>query len=603
MTTSILAPEEGTEKETNAPPGSEGVGEAVTAASPVSSQPNNYAERATPLDSTSSGAEVIEKDGSPADGGGAPVPLRDKILAAREAPEQVARNRSMPIVPTPEMKQWLQDNQERFEFYLLHGMVHDPLRRAAMLMVPVTPEDFRREEYGLVLEALAGAVTVARMMGYTVPTPPDPEYLRTHLEVAVRATNPPDEVVDDAMKLIRELEDPSYTPLHHCIPHYFEAWYGSSRAKKAAREINRVDLPDVRGIFAELKEALTAASQLGCPLESLEFDFDNPLERPNPILKLGAHTICTPGNISNIQGPPKAAKSAVVGAVLAAALKEPWNTDADLLGFTVEAPIGRAVLHFDTEQSRFDHASLVRKAYARAGRNEKVDWLHSYCLTGMEPAMCRETLLQSVEEAAKKHDGVTLIIIDGIGDFCDDTNDPKECFGLVRELHKLAADHDCAILTVLHENPGGNQGKTRGHLGSQLERKAETSLRLAKDSDGITVMWAERARHCYIPKGAGWRFRWCNEARMHVSLRVGDEAAVPAKPDKVTNYTAEVTKALGEEEALSYTDLTKAIVNATGRAASTVKARISEYVVLGLLEKDPDGKYRRPGAPTPPTTT
>ena len=38
--------------------------------------------------------------------------------------------------------------------------------------------------------------------------------------------------------------------------------------------------------------------------------------------------------------------------------------------------------------------------------------------------------------------------------------------------HQLAIEYDCVFMTVLHENPNSDFGKTRGHLGSQLSRKA-----------------------------------------------------------------------------------------------------------------------------------
>jgi hypothetical protein len=65
-------------------------------------------------------------------------------------------------------------------------------------------------------------------------------------------------------------------------------------------------------------------------------------EPPEPILKLGDHVICTPGNITNIQGPPKAAKSAVVGAIIAATLNDLCKP-GDTLGFTAEPPAGMRV--------------------------------------------------------------------------------------------------------------------------------------------------------------------------------------------------------------------------------------------------------------------
>jgi hypothetical protein len=95
-------------------------------------------------------------------------------------------------------------------------------------------------------------------------------------------------------------------------------------------------------------------------------------------------------------------------------------------------------------------------------------------------------------------------------------NDATEANGLVGELHALAIRFDCPIICVLHENPGENtQGKTRGHLGSQLERKAESNLRLLKDSDGVTVVFTERSRSASISRDRGPRFKWYDADAMH----------------------------------------------------------------------------------------
>jgi len=490
------------------------------------------------------------------------------------------------------MVQWLSDNREDYEFYMLHAMMHDPLRRISLLSVPVTPDDFRREEYALVVRALGAASKIMGVIGQTLPNPPTEEFLRTYVESAAKEEASDDEIIADAMKLAEELQDPSYTDQHYCVSPYFEAWYGSARAKKAARELQKVGIPDVTGILEELQTALAAASQLDGCFDDCEFDFDTPPAPPEPILKLGVHIVGTPGNLVNIQAPPKACKTAAVGAALAATLKPQWSP-ADTLGFTAEPPAGRAVLHFDTEQSTQAHDALVRRAYLRTNRREKATWLRSYSLTGMEPAMCWNILVSKLKTATEEHGGIMLVVIDGIADFCNDPNNPEESFGLVRKLHKLARDYGCVVLTVLHENPGSTHGKTRGHLGSQLERKAETSLRLKKDpKTGITVMWADSARHCFIPQGAGWRFRWCDQAKMHVSLHEGGTGDGEATSDKIAKYADEVSKAFEKVETLSYSDLTARIKEVTDLAESTAKTRIPVYLDSKLLEKDPDGKYR-----------
>ena len=67
-----------------------------------------------------------------------------------------------------------------------------------------------------------------------------------------------------------------------------------------------------------------------------------------------------------------------------------------------------------------------------------------------------------------------IIVIDGIADLQRDTNDLRESEALVGELMALSTVYNCHIICILHTNPGSD--KARGHLGSSLQRKAETVL-------------------------------------------------------------------------------------------------------------------------------
>ena len=162
---------------------------------------------------------------------------------------------------TAEMLQWLSDNREDYEFYLLHAMMHDPLRRITLLSVPVTPDDFRREEYAVVITAITIATKVMGVIGQSLTNPPTEEFMRTYVDSAIRADGLDDDVTRDAMNLVRELQDPTFTEQHYCVSPYFEAWYGAARSKKAARELMKVDIPDVHLQLSNVQQALSAASQ------------------------------------------------------------------------------------------------------------------------------------------------------------------------------------------------------------------------------------------------------------------------------------------------------------------------------------------------------
>jgi len=162
---------------------------------------------------------------------------------------------------TPEMLQWLSDNREDYEFYLLHAMMHDYVWRCTMITTPLLPEDFRREEYALVLGAIINATKVVERLGGKVATPPAPEFLRTYLNSAAMEEGSDEEMINTAMQLLKELQNPDYKTQHYCVRPYFEAWYGSERAKKAARRIQMENVPDVHAAMGQVQSALSAAAQ------------------------------------------------------------------------------------------------------------------------------------------------------------------------------------------------------------------------------------------------------------------------------------------------------------------------------------------------------
>lgn len=210
------------------------------------------------------------------------------------------------------------------------------------------------------------------------------------------------------------------------------------------------------------------------------FDVSAPPPEPTPRFLINGKAVCTPGNLTNLIAQAKAGKSAFTGVMLAAAICAEFGVeDRDTLGVRATAPGRKRLLHLDTEQSPFDHDAHIRRALRRAGVSTPPEWLASFGLAGFSADELRESLRLGWSDA-QAAGGVFAVIIDGTADLVNDVNDPKECNAFVAELHDLAIRHDCPIVNVVHENPGQDGGKMRGHLGSQLERKAESNLRLRK---------------------------------------------------------------------------------------------------------------------------
>ena len=142
---------------------------------------------------------------------------------------------------------------------------------------------------------------------------------------------------------------------------------------------------------------------------------------------------------------------------------------------------------------------------------------------------------------------------------------------------------------MIHVNPGSDF-KTRGHLGSQLERKSETNLRLEKDGDGFTVVWADKNRRAPIPKLTAPRFAWSDEAGMHVSVGSLRDAKDEGEKTELRG-AAERVFVDAKKKVVTYGELVNALMVATKESKSTAKRRIEQMMRLRIVHKDLASHY------------
>jgi len=207
-------------------------------------------------------------------------------------------------------------------------------------------------------------------------------------------------------------------------------------------------------------------------------------QKPEPRYRLKGVSICTPGNLTTISAMVRAGKTAAIGALMASSFANP---ESDCLGFACINPKNHAVVILDTEQSPYDHTEVVERNMRRGPVEDLPPWVFSYWLAGQSARNIRDLIRVEMENAKAQCGGVHSVIIDGTADVVTDVIDPAESNGLVADLHRLAIEFDCPILNVIHVNPGSKSHKTRGHLGSQLERKSECCFKLERTDEIITI--------------------------------------------------------------------------------------------------------------------
>ncbi len=299
-------------------------------------------------------------------------------------------------------------------------------------------------------------------------------------------------------------------------------------------------------------------------LTPLRFNINTPPPDTTSVFKTSTGaTIATRGNISALTAQAKAGKSAFIAAMIAAGIT-PKPDDCDLLGVRAVNLEGLPVLLLDTEHSPHHHHSFCDRILRRAMLTES-EQLHAYRLAGLSVA----DLTAALEHLLNERKWLA-VILDGTGDFVADVNDPKECNRFIARLHGLAIQHVTHILNVLHLNPG-SEFKSRGHLGSQLERKAETNLRIEKVHE-ISVVFADKNRGAAIPKNNGPRFAWSTDKQMHVSIASRLQTQTDAKLEDSRMKVAEGFRLAGNS-ALHYSELIAAIRQVPGSTSESTAER------------------------------
>jgi len=319
-------------------------------------------------------------------------------------------------------------------------------------------------------------------------------------------------------------------------------------------------------------------------LDARAFNPDKPPAAPQPrfFIKLEGSKhligICTPGNLTAISATVKSGKSSWVGAMIAAAVTEDPD-DVDCLSLVASPSDGAAIIHFDTEQSPYDHHNLVHTAVKRSSRQTTPPEVRSYCVTGWSNKDIRAVLSLEMARAAKECGSVHSVVLDGIGDMVANVNDPEECNAFVAELHALAIEFNCPIIGVIHVNPGSE--KTRGHLGSQFERKAESNLRLEKQED-VTVIWSDKNRRASIPKTAGPCFKWDENAKMHTTAGTMSDAL---REQRAIGYleTARHILKTKKSNCLTYSEWVNAFMVEEGIKERRAKDRLRDLRDAGYM--------------------
>lgn len=209
-----------------------------------------------------------------------------------------------------------------------------------------------------------------------------------------------------------------------------------------------------------------------------EITDESDITDPIPFVTVNGSTFASLGDISFVSGAPKAGKSSVTGFILATALMKEKPIGMDSLGIVSNFQAERPIIYIDTEQHPAHTKKRLKSVLKMAGKEKQDKAMFKVMNWRTYPQKQRhENLIQALDT----YKNACLWVIDGITDFVTSANNEEAGNELISYLMQKASENNAAIILLIHENP--QNGKLRGHIGSEAERKCGGAISIKKDKE------------------------------------------------------------------------------------------------------------------------
>ena len=326
-------------------------------------------------------------------------------------------------------------------------------------------------------------------------------------------------------------------------------------------------------------------------LQSCEIDYDNPPDASKSVVAVNGVPLGTQDNLFCITGGEGTGKSNYVAAILAGTLGTERLPAEKTLGLEITPnPNGLAVLHYDTEQSEAQLHKNLGKTLQRASLKTVPEFYHSLYLASLSRKDRLKLIRESMDLFHHKHGGIHLVVIDGIADLIRSANDETESIAIVDELYRLAGIYNTCIICVLHFVPNGI--KLRGHIGSELQRKAAGILSIEKDDNPeYSVVKALKVRDGSPLDVPMMLFGWNKAEDMHVYR--GEKSKEDKEKRKTDELIAVIKEAFRNTIKLTYQELCEVLMREMEIKERTANKYIAYMKEQHILAQDASGNYQK----------
>jgi len=288
------------------------------------------------------------------------------------------------------------------------------------------------------------------------------------------------------------------------------------------------------------------------------------------------------GSLQNfvvISGLPKAGKSTFISAIISSAF-----VPFDVFTMKIHLPQDRRrICYFDTESSDYDFYRQINKIKGFSQLTELPDNFDAY--------QVREDSSLDIKKLIDRYLELTpdcsILVIDGLLDLLNDSNDTTESSLLTKWLKKITKIYNILVITVLHQSKSNLS--TTGHIGSATDRFAQSTLDIVKDKD----------KNMYILSSRFMRsdsdFESVTLMNFNGIFEQVDNEKTPGNLNKASDMTERESHLLCQQivtSELFYDDIIKEVIERTAKSKGFAKNLVKIWITNDWIIKNQNLKYK-----------
>lgn len=234
--------------------------------------------------------------------------------------------------------------------------------------------------------------------------------------------------------------------------------------------------------FSETNQTLLNEQITDANINKFLFNANSEPEQENVLINIQGKNILSNKNVCVISGKPKSRKSVVAHSIIGAAISE-----RAILGIECNLGDNNKVVLIDTEQNHNDLYRSITRMKQLCNLQELPANLLIYSVRQLDPPKIKILIKLICSDTTVK-----LVIIDGALDLIFNMNDVIEVKETIDWIKLMLTDYDIGFVFILHQSKTTNF--TIGHLGSFMDRFAQTVLEVIKKDNGNSEIKSQMMR-------------------------------------------------------------------------------------------------------------